>query len=168
MGRKDDSLEKLGKLIEGNDIAMLTTRIGDGRLISRPLRMQQLDSDGALWFITDRDSHKAEEVRLQPQVNASFASSGHNTYVSVAGRASVIFDKARLSQLWSPAMTVFYPKGVDDPDLCLLRVQAESAEYWDGPGGLIGQALYLVMTAATRDPGVLSDNERMRIPPPSP
>jgi general stress protein 26 len=166
MGRKDDSLEKLGKLIAGNDIAMLVTRSGDGRLLSRPLRLQEFDAEGALWFITDRNSHKAEEIRLQPQVNASFASAEHNTYVSIAGRASVIFDKARLSQLWSPAMMVFYPKGVDDPDLCLLRVQAESAEYWDGPGGLVGQALYLVMTAATRDPGVLSENERMRIAPP--
>ena len=166
MGRKDDSLEKLGKLIEGNDIAMLTTRTGDGRLLSRPLRMQEFDGEGALWFITDRNSHKAEEVRLQPQVNASFASAERNTYISIAGRASVVFDKARLSQLWQPAMSVFYPDGIDDPALCLLRVQAESAEYWDGPGGLVGQALYLVMTAATRDPGVLSDNERVRISPP--
>jgi general stress protein 26 len=165
MARKEDSLEKLGKLIEGNDIAMLTTRIGDGRLLARPLRVQEFDGDGALWFITDRNSHKAEEIRLQPQVNASFASGAHNTYVSIAGRASVVFDKARLSQLWTPAMMVFYPKGVEDPDLCLLRVQAESAEYWDGPGGLVGQALYLVVAAATRDPGVLSENERMRIPP---
>ena len=166
MGRKDDSLEKLGKLIEGNDIAMLTTRIGDGRLLSRPLRVMDFDAEGALWFITDRNSHKAEEIRLQPQVNASFASAADNTYISIAGRASVVFDKARLSQLWSPAMMVFYPKGIDDPELCLLRVQAESAEYWDGPGGLVGQALYLALAAATRDPGVLSDNERMRIPPP--
>ena len=166
MGRKDDSLEKLGKLVEGMEIAMLTTRIGDGRLLSRPLRVQDFDEQGALWFITDRNSHKAEEIRLQPQVNASFASAEHNTYVSIAGRAAVLFDKARLAELWQPAMVVFYPKGIDDPDLCLLRVQAESAEYWDGPGGLVGQALYLAMTAVTRDPGVLSENERMRISPP--
>jgi general stress protein 26 len=166
MARRDDSLEKLGKLINGMDIAMLTTRIGDGRLLSRPLRLQEFDEEGALWFITDRNSHKTEEIRLQPQVNASFASTEHNTYISIAGRASVVFDKARLSQLWTPAMMVFYPDGIDDPDLCLLRVQAESAEYWDGPGGLVGQALYLALTAATRDPGVLSDNERVRIPPP--
>jgi general stress protein 26 len=165
MGRKDDSLEKLDKLIHGIDIAMLTTRLADGRLLSRPLRMQELDAEGALWFITDRNSHKAEEVRLQPQVNASFASAEHNTYVSVAGRAAVVFDKARLAQLWGPAMSVFYPKGKDDPELCLLRVQAESAEYWDGPGGLVGQALYLAMTALTRDPGALSENERMRLRP---
>jgi general stress protein 26 len=161
MGRKDDSLEKLGKLIDGLEIAMLTTRIGDGRLLSRPLRVQEFDEDGALWFITDRNSHKAEEIRLQPQVNASLASAERNTYISIAGRAAVVFDKARLVQLWSPAMAVFYPRGVDDPDLCLLRVQVESAEYWDGPGGFVGQALYLAMTALTRDPSVLSENARM-------
>lgn len=161
MGRKDDSLDKLGKLIEGIGIAMLTTRIGDGRMLSRPLRAQQLDGEGALWFITDRNSHKAEEIRLQPQVNAAFASHSDNTYVSVAGRASVVFDKAKLAELWSPAMAVFYPRGSDDPDLCLLRVQVESAEYWDAPGGYVGQALYLAMTALSRDPGVLSKNERM-------
>ena len=163
MGRKDDSLERLGKLVEGIDIAMLTTRLDDGRLLSRPLRALQLDAEGALWFITDRNSHKAEEIRLQPQVNASFASGERNSYVSVAGCASVVFDKARLKELWSPAMSVFYPRGVDDPDLCLLRVQAESAEYWDGPGGLVGQALYLAVAAFTRDPGVLSENERLNL-----
>ena len=161
MGRKDDSLEKLDTLIGGIDIAMLTTRLGDGRLVSRPLRAQQLDAEGALWFITDRNSHKAEEIRLQPQVNASFASGSRNTYVSVTGRASLIFDKAKLLELWSPEMSVFYPRGIDDPELCLLRVQVESAEYWDGPGGFVGQALYLAMTVLTRDPGVLSENERM-------
>jgi general stress protein 26 len=156
-----DSLEKLGRLIDGIGVAMLTTRLGDGRLLSRPLHAQQLDSDGVLWFITDRDSHKADEIRLQPQVNASFASHSGNTYVSVAGRASVLFDKAKLLELWSPAMTVFYPRGIDDPQLCLLRVQVESAEYWDGPGGMVGQALYLAMAALSRDPGALSSNERM-------
>jgi general stress protein 26 len=161
MGRRDDSVEKLGKLVEGIEVAMLTTRIGDGRLLSRPLRMQAVDEDGALWFITDRNSHKAEEIRLQPQVNVGFAAHERNTYVSVAGRASLIFDKAKLHQLWSPALSVFYPLGEDDPELCLLKVEADSAEYWDGPGGLIGKALYLAMSAVTRDPGVLSENERM-------
>lgn len=165
MARKDDSLRKLAALIEGIDIAMLTTRIGDGRLLSRPLRSHGTDAEGALWFITDRNSHKIEEIRLQPQVNVAYAGHDRNTYVSLAGRAAVIFDKAKLLELWSPVMMVFYPKGIDDPDLCLLRVEIDSAEYWDGPGGIVGEALYLAMTALTRDPGVLSENESVRISP---
>lgn len=162
MGSKQMELDKMISLIEGIDIAMLTTTAKDGRLVSRPLRTQQVESDGDLWFVTSRNSHKADEIKAHPQVNVAYASNAGNTYVSVAGKASLIFDKAKIHQLWSPAMSVFYPEGEDDPDLCLLKIKIESAEYWDGPGGFLGKALYLVMTAVTQDPGVMSDNERIQ------
>lgn len=154
-------IEKLKDVIDGLDTAMLTTRDAQGRLVSRPLRMQEMDEDGAMWFVTDRDSHKTEEIAAHPQVNLSFASPRDNTYVSISGKATVIFDKARLNTLWSPAMMVFYPDGLDDPRLCLLRVDLESAEYWDSPGGLVGNALYLAAAAVTGDAGVLSENRSM-------
>lgn len=160
--RRKDGLAKLAKLIEGIDIAMLVTQGADGRLLSRPLRVQQLDvPDGALWFITDRESHKADDIAAHPRVNVAFAAPNDNTWVSIAGSATLLFDKARLVALWSPAMTVFYPDGVDDPSLCLLRVEIESAEYWDSPGGLVGKALYLAAAALSGDAGALSDNARM-------
>ena len=163
MGSKQMDLGKLVELIKGIDIAMLTTRAKDGRMLSRPLRTQQVEADGDLWFITSRSSHKAEDIRANPQVNVSYASHSGNTYVSVAGKACLVFDKAKIHELWSPAMAIFYPLGEDDPDLCLLKVEVESAEYWDGPGGFLGKALYLVAAAVTQDPGVLSDNEKMRV-----
>jgi general stress protein 26 len=160
--RRKDGLAKLAKLIDGIDIAMLVTQSPDGRLLSRPLRAQQVDvPEGALWFVTDRDSHKADEIAAHPRVNVAFASAADNTWVSIAGSAKILFDKARLVTLWSPAMSVFYPDGVDDPALCLLRVEIESAEYWDSPGGLVGNALYLVTAALSGDAGALSENARM-------
>lgn len=160
--RRKDGLAKLAKLIHGIDIAMLVTQAPDGRLLSRPLRAQQVDvPEGTLWFVTDRNSHKADEVAAHPRVNVAFASPGDNTYVSIAGSAQLVFDKAKLVALWSPAMAVFYPEGVDDPALCLLRVAIESAEYWDSPGGLVGNAIYLATAALTGDAGALSENARM-------
>jgi general stress protein 26 len=158
---KQHDMEKLKDLIDGMDTAMFTTMTREGRLASRPLRMQEIDDEGAMWFVTDRDSHKAEEIEAHPQVNISFVAPQDNTYVSISGRAGVLFDKARLHDLWSPAMMVFYPDGLDDPDLCVLRVEMESAEYWDSPGGLVGNALYLALAALTGDAGVLSENRSM-------
>ena len=158
---KHRDMEKLKDVIDGMDTAMFTTVSGDGSLASRPLRMQEIDEDGAMWFVTDRGSHKADEIHAHPQVNVSFVAPQDNTYVSISGRATVLFDKARLHDLWSPAMMVFYPDGLDDPDLCVLRVDMESAEYWDSPGGLVGNALYLAMAAVTGDAGVLSENRSM-------
>lgn len=156
-------IEKLKDVIDGLDTVMFTTVSAQGRLVSRPLRMQEMDEDGALWFVTDCKSHKIDEIRARPQVNLAFAAPSDNTYVSVSGKATILFDKARLQELWSPEMTVFYPDGVDDPDLCLLRVELEGAEYWDSPGGLVGNALYLAAAAVTGDAGVLSENESMEL-----
>ena len=164
--KRRDALTKLATLITGIDIAMLTTRTPDGRMLSRPLRVQELDvEEGALWFITDRDSHKATEIKAQPHVNVAFAAPSANTYVSIAGRAQVLFDKARLHALWRPEMGIFYPAGEDDPALCLLRIDIDSAEYWDSPGGVVGNALYLASAALTGDAGALSENERMDLRP---
>lgn len=158
---RKQELEKLRELIEGIDIAMFSTQARDGRLVSRPLRTQQMDDTGHLWFVTDRNSHKADEIEKNPQVNIAYAAPADNTFVSVAGIAEVRDDRKKLHELWSPAMSAFYPKGEDDPDLCLLKVRMQSAEYWDSPGGFIGNALYLAMTVMTGDATSLSDNQRM-------
>lgn len=158
---KTKDLEKLRELIEDIDMAMFSTQARDGRLVSRPLYAQQMDDEGHLWFITDRNSHKADEIEKNPQVNIAYAAPSDNTYVSIAGIAEVRDDRKKLHELWSPAMSLFYPKGEDDPDLCLLKVRMQSAEYWDSPGGFIGNALYLAMTTITGDVGSLADNQRM-------
>ena len=83
--------------------------------------------------------------------------------MSVSGEASIVADRAKIDELWSPAMKLFFPEGKDDPKLRLIRVRAESAEYWDGPGTAIGKALYLLVAAVSDDPGAMSDNETMQI-----
>ena len=153
----------LAELIKDVEIAMLTTTQADGKLVSRPLGTQQVEFDGDLWFATAADSEKVAEIKANPLVNVAYASSGRNTYVSVAGKASIVADRTKIEQLWSPAMKLFFPGGKDDPNLRLIRVRAESAEYWDGPGTVIGKALYLLVAAVSDDPGAMSDNETLQI-----
>lgn len=155
------NVAKLAELIRDVDIAMLTTVNAEGRLISRPLGTQEVEFDGDLWFATECDSGKAADIARNPNVNVSYASKGHNTYVSVAGRASIVRDRAKIESMWSPAMKVFFPGGQDDPNLCLIRVEAETAEFWDGPGTVMGGALHFLMSAVTSDPGSMVDNERI-------
>ncbi|NDK40173.1 general stress protein [Pseudoxanthomonas gei] len=157
------NIQHLASLIKDVEIAMLTTTQADGRLVSRPLGTQQVEFDGDLWFATAADSEKVAEIRANPQVNVSYASAGKNTYVSVSGKASIVADRAKIEALWSPPMKIFFPEGKDDPNLRLIRVRAESAEYWDGPGTVIGKALYLLVAAVSDDLGAMSDNETLQI-----
>lgn len=156
-----DHLRELHALIKDVRIAMFTTTNAEGRLVSRPLGTQEVEFDGDLWFATGAGSDKVAEIAANPQVNVAYANPTKNTYVSMSGTASVVHDRARIDALWSPAMQLYFPDGKDDPDLRLIRVQAESAEYWDGPGSVIGKMAYLVGVAVTGDPGTLSENARL-------
>ncbi|MET0581925.1 MAG: pyridoxamine 5'-phosphate oxidase family protein [Pseudoxanthomonas sp.] len=163
MTERSDNIRHLANLIKDVEIAMLTTTQADGKLVSRPLGTQQVEFDGDLWFATGADSEKVAEIKANPRVNVAYASASQNTYVSVSGKASIVADRAKIEELWSPAMKIFFPEGKDDPNLRLIRVRAESAEYWDGPGTAIGKALYLLVASVSDDPGAMSDNETLQI-----
>ena len=159
MSERSEHIAKLAELIKDVRVAMFTTTRPDGRLVSRPLGTQEVEFDGDLWFATEADSAKVAEIAANPFVNVSYASTSDNTFVSVSGRAEIIDDRAKVEALWSPGMKIFFPGGKDDPNLRLIRVSADTAEYWDGPGTLLGKALYLMLTAVTDEPASLSENE---------
>jgi len=155
---RQQHITQLAALIKDVEVAMFTTTGVDGRLYSRPLGTQEVEFDGDLWFATSADSPKVAEIALNPRVNVAYASPSKNSYVSVAGTARIVADRAKIDELWSPAMKLFFPEGKDDPNLRLIHVRAESAEYWDGPGTLLGKALSFVLSAVSDDPSTLSDN----------
>jgi general stress protein 26 len=175
MATAEKTAALLGKLIEGIDIAMLTTVGREGYLVSRPLSTQKSSYDGRrVWFFTEADSPKIAEVRRHPKVNLAYASKDKNTYVSIAGVARVNRDRAQIGPFWNDAMKAFFPKGVDDPNLVLLEVEPRTVEYWDGPGTFIGKAISFLVARVTRREEVMGENRmldlrkkpaRKRLPP---
>lgn len=161
MPSRSECIDKLRELIRGIEVAMLTSVTPDGRLLSRPLGTQEVEFDGDLWFASGYDSEKVREIQANPQVNVSYASRDRNAYVSVSGRASIVRDRETIERMWSPGMGIFFKHGKDDPNLCLIRVEAETAEYWDGPGTAIGKGLYFLTTAINRDPSNMTENRRV-------
>ncbi|MFB9068754.1 pyridoxamine 5'-phosphate oxidase family protein [Pseudofulvimonas gallinarii] len=156
-------VQTLAELIEDIEVAMLVSRAPDGSLVSRPLATLQADPDGALWFFTHASSGKVDDIAGDPRINLSYARPGKHLYVSVTGRAEVIRDRAKIDDLWSTQSKIFFPGGKDDPDLALLRVEVDSAEYWRSTGGLVGQALKLVRAIAGDGPQDLGENRTLDV-----
>lgn len=136
-------LEILGEKIKDIEIAMLVTADADGVMRSRPMGTQKIDEDhafqGQLWFFTKDHSPKTESIEKDQHVNVSYADPKSNTYVSVAGRAEIVKDREKIRELWTPAMKAWLAKGVDDPEIALIRVDVDSAQYWDAPNGKLVQ-----------------------------
>ncbi len=133
---REEAIEKLRELIKGIDICMLTTLDG-GVLRSRPMSTQEFEFDGDLWFFTDLKTHKTEEIEKDDRVNVSYAAGSKTKYVSVSGRASLIKDQQKIDEFWRPSHKLWFPDGKDDPDLILLKVEVEQAEYWDLTSGVM-------------------------------
>ena len=68
----------------------------------------------------------------------------------MSGRAQVVNDRVRARDLWSPILKAWFD-GPDDPDLRLIRIDVEHAEYWNTPGGKIASLFSLVKGAITGD-----------------
>lgn len=148
MGHQQD-VEKLRELMKDVRICMMTTIDEDGGLRSRPMAMQQAEFDGDLWFFTGKSTEKTHEVSAHHQVNLSFANPADSKYVSVSGVAQMADDRAKAKELWKPIYKAWFPKGLEDPDLTLIKVHVEKAEYWDSPGGTVTQLIGFVKALAT-------------------
>ncbi len=146
--KQAEELEKLKSIIKDVEVAMLTTNDG-GVLRSRPMQTQQAEFDGDLWFFTSSNTHKAEEIEKDNRVNVSYAAPADNSYVSISGTAEIVTDKAKMEELWSPILKAWFPKGLDEPDIILLKVNANQAEYWDSASSSLVQAFGLLKSLVT-------------------
>jgi general stress protein 26 len=124
--------ERLHKLMEGFDTAMLVTRTGIGDLHCRPLAIAQTRDDGVMYFSTALDTAKVKDLQNDPHVCISLQDK--RRFVSVTGRARIDRDRTLIHRLWSEAWKVWFPKGKDDPSLCILTVEPIEAQYWDVGG----------------------------------
>lgn len=146
--QKQKSIEKLKELIEDIDFAMLTTH-ANGKLRSRPMSTQKFEFDGDLWFFTSDQTHKVEEIEKNPEVNVAYSKPDDNTYISVSGTGSISKDRAKIEELWNPILKAWFPKGLDDPSLCLLKVSVDEAEYWDSSSSTLVQIVGFVKALVT-------------------
>jgi general stress protein 26 len=130
-----EDVETIARLVEKASIALVTTVAEDGSLVSRPLAVQQREFDGDLWFFTEDPSPKTEQVRANDHVNVALQA-GHG-WLSISGRASVSKDPATIDELWNTGAEAWFEQGRNDPAVALLKVEAQTAEYWTSKSTMV-------------------------------
>ncbi|HEY0703078.1 MAG TPA: pyridoxamine 5'-phosphate oxidase family protein [Candidatus Acidoferrales bacterium] len=158
-----DDLAKLRDLIKDIKFAMLTTVSRAGLLVSRPMTTQNENFDGVLWFFAGLDSPKTEDLEAHPEVNLAYAKPGSMEFVSVSGTAKISMDRAKMQELWSDTYKAWFPQGLDDPNLCLLRIEVTAAEYWDSPSAKVVQILGYLKSKITGEKENLGEHRRVNV-----
>ena len=160
-----EAQEKIWGLIQDIHIAMLTTADADGALYSRPMATSQKEFSGDLLFLTRQHSGKVEEIRDHAQVNLTYVDTHKSTFVSLAGTASLSRDAARIRELWHPSFKAWFPGGETDPEITLLTVHVEDAEYWDAPASSAVRNFRILKRALSGGTGKVGEHERLSVAP---
>lgn len=146
--------QTLWELIKDIKFAMFTTHHDNGHLHSRPMTTQNtaIDEDSSLWFFMSKQGEVVADIGKQPEVAVIYADPGDDNYVSVSGRASVVEDMSKKRQLWNKMTEAWFPKGVDDPDLALVKVSITHADYWEAKDSKLTQLFKMAASTVTGHP----------------
>jgi general stress protein 26 len=128
----EEQTQKLHSLLENFEVAMLVTHAGD-KMHARPMVIAHVDDNCNLWFISSRNTPKVVEILNDQQVQIVCQRDSH-LGISISGKALLVEDPARVREFWKPSFQAWFPKGPSDPDIILIQVRGEEAEYWDNKG----------------------------------
>lgn len=161
---RSEQIQKLRDMVKAIDIAMLTTINEDGSLHSRPMSCNgEIEPNGDIWFFTYASSHKVIEVEQQQLVNVSFSDPHKQRYVSMSGSAQLVRDRQKIAELWQPQLKAWFPKELDEPDIALLKVTVEKAEYWDAPSSFIAHSISLLKAVTTGETPNVGEHEKLNL-----
>ncbi|CAN5313163.1 pyridoxamine 5'-phosphate oxidase family protein [soil metagenome] len=154
-----NDVAKLTELAKGIHTAMLTTVDNDGQFYSRPMGVQDVDFGADLWFFADRSSTAVTQIQAHPHVNLALTSA--STWISISGSATIVDDPDKVHELWNPVVEAWMPEGPDAPNVTLIKVDGESAEYWDTPGGRVASVISFAKAKITGEPYDGGDNAKV-------
>ena len=125
----EKALEKIKELAKGKMVMFCT--LENGKIASRPMSTQQIDDDGSIWFFSQDNSRKNNDIRNDPRVYLFYSNESSNEYLTLEGRASIEYDRARVEELWNVFLKTWFTEGKEDPDISLIRFTPEQGHYWD-------------------------------------
>lgn len=128
----NDQMETIRTIMKDVRTCMFVTISDDDALHAAPMTTQEAEFDGNAWFIASHHSDTVRNLMARPRVNVSY--SGTSSWVSVSGSARVVDDGERKKELWNTFTEAWFPDGKEDPSVVVIKVDGESAQYWDSPG----------------------------------
>ncbi|RYG18186.1 MAG: general stress protein [Chitinophagaceae bacterium] len=145
-----EAVKKIKELIDKSESCFFTTAVPTtGSFGTRPMGVQKVDDDGNLWFLSANDSHKNQEINVDPNVTLYFRGSAHSDFLVIKGKASAFHDKEKIEELWEPIFKTWFTEGQDDPRISVVKVTPTEGYYWDTKHGFAVAGVKMAIGALT-------------------
>lgn len=156
----ESDIDRVWELMHKIGFCMLSTRDGDD-IRSRPMAAYVSRDEHAVYFLSDAQSHKDDEIAADPHVGLAFADASHQKYVSVTGRAEISNDRGKIRELWGTPAKAWWDSP-DDPNIRVLKISPKDAQYWDSPGPTVSFIKMAAAAVSGRRPDI-GDNAKVRL-----
>ena len=131
----EEAIEKMRSLIDKSGSCFFCTSTLMNKINSSPMSVQKSDVNGALWFLSPKDSIKNMEITQDSEVTLYFQGSPHSDFLELKGKATISDDKDLIKELWDPMAKSWFKEGKDDPRISVIQFKTESGYYWDNEHG---------------------------------
>ena len=155
----------LWKLIKPIRFAMLTHRHPDGSLHSHPMTMQNhsLTPGEPLYFFVSRKTELGQRLQTDGNVCVSFGDLKEDIWVSISGQARISESLDTKRRLFNALEKAWYPGGPTDPDLQLVEVDIEHAEYWNIKESKTRQLFRIASAAVSGQPPQMGEHRALHV-----
>ena len=152
-------IDKLKSLVGDIMVCLFCTDLKtDDGSTCRPMSAIKVCDQGNIWFFSEKNSEKNKAIETDKNVQLFFSHPGKGSYLVVNGDASIILDKAKIEELWSPVAKIWFKEGKDDPNISIIKVTPTSAYYWDTDGNRMINILKMAASVVTGT-NLVSSNE---------
>ncbi|MGZ3921614.1 MAG: pyridoxamine 5'-phosphate oxidase family protein [Bacteroidia bacterium] len=126
-----EAVSRLKKIVEAAEVCMFETILPEPPFSARPMSPVKVTNEGTFWFFSNKESKKNKEITANPHVQLLFCNSHKNEFLNIYGSAEIVTGKKKFEELWTPVVRAWFPEGIKDPNLSLIKVIPESSYYWD-------------------------------------
>lgn len=150
MENNQQSIDRFKDMMADSHTCMFITNDNQSNYVNgRPMAINKVDDQGAIWFFSKKSSHKIDEIIQDREVSLAVVNDAKSTYLMVHGTSELIEDKDKIKELWNPLMKAWFTDGVDDPDLIIIKVKPHEANYWDSSSSKMVQLVGMIKAMVT-------------------
>lgn len=139
--------DKMKEMAEDAKLCMFVTAFNHAPFHVRPMAVQEVEEDGHVWFFSGADTQKNADIRLDNRVQLIFSNRPSSEFMSLYGTAEIVKDKQKAKDLWNVFLTTWFPGGVDDPNLTMIRFTPSEGHYWDTKNNKMVQSIKIAIGA---------------------
>lgn len=148
-----EAVEKLRELAKDANICHFVTNLENLPLSARPMATQEVDDDGAIWFLSGKESDKNQDIQKDSRVQLFYSANSKYEYLSIYGTAEIVVDRDKIHELWTKFADAWFPGGEDDPSVTLLKVSPTDGYYWDTKNNKLVSLIKIAASIVTGNTG---------------